>query len=285
VRVAISIWLTGDERKGVRKVSPKTIRNRLVALAALFHLLDRAPGEARTPPSPTDGISIEVRKRRPTYVRVETIRAVVENLKRQEQSKTGKARGRLLDPKTRARFMVIAATGIRPSMLKRVTPDDVDLERRTVTIAAGKGGEPIGFYLNDDMLAAWEVFVEADAWGEYDTRSAARVLRTAGWPAHVRPYNARHAVGQDLSEQGEDLQDIADWMGHADPETTRRFYVPILTGRMRAMSERLNGCLGWVPQNVPQPTPDKGGKSRKNVSVPAQPVQRKRADSVKKSAR
>ncbi len=252
VRRAVSVWLTGDPVRDIRKCAPKTVRNRLVALASLYHMLDQQPGE-RTPPSPTDGITVAVQKRRPAYVTTEIIRLVVENLKQQEQSKTGrKKRGRLLDAKTRARFMVMAATGIRPAMLKRVQPGDVDLERRTWMVAGAKGGEPIGFYLNDDMLAAWEVFVQADAWGEYDTRSMARVLRTAGWPKGIRPYNARHSIGQDLSEHGTDYRDIADWLGHADPETTRQFYVPILTGRMRAMSDRLNGRLGWVPQGVPQ---------------------------------
>ncbi len=95
------------------------------------------------------------------------------------------------------------------------------------------------------MLAAWKLFIEAKAWGPFDTTEFAKVLRRAEWPPGIRPYNARHAVGQDLSEQGEGLQDIADWLGQKDPEATRQHYVPVLNSRLRGPSERIDGRLGW----------------------------------------
>lgn len=273
VRLAIGRW-TEDG------VAPKTIRNRLVALSSLYRLLDVEPGQRR-PMTPVDGITVPVPKKRPTYVSVTIVQRVEMNLRAQQ------AAGRLRDGKTRGRFMVMAATGVRPSQLVRVQPQDVDVARRTWNVAGAKGGEPITFWLNEDMLTAWKVFIAADAWGRYDTRSMARTLRTAGWPVGVRPYNVRHAVGQDLSERGEDFQDIADWLGHSDVETTRRYYVPVLTSRLRAMSERIDGRLGWesVPQTVPQKTGlhrPKASDSGRNVT---RPVQTKRAVSRKKTAR
>ena len=62
----------------------------------------------------------------------------------------------LTDPKTRARFMVIASTGVRPAELKRAEPADVDLERRVWLVRTAKGGAPRAFWLNDDMMAAME---------------------------------------------------------------------------------------------------------------------------------
>jgi integrase len=109
--------------------------------------------------------------------------------------------------------MVMAATGIRPSQLKRVQAEDSDFERRIWIVAGGKRGEPISRYLNGDMLTAWRLFVAVSAWGEYDSRSYARVLRTAGRPNGIRPYNVRHAIGQDLCEQGEDLKLVAVGLG------------------------------------------------------------------------
>lgn len=265
VRLAIARWRAAGK-------APKTIRNRLVALAALYHTLDGAPGQPAAP-TPVDGITIDVPKRRPAYVPVSVVIAVEAQLRAQRTA------GRLRDDKTRARFMVMAATGVRPAALTRVQPQDVDLKRRTWFVAGGKGGEPISFWLNDDMLAAWRIFVRAQAWGAFDTRSMARVLRTAGWPPGVRPYAVRHAVGQDLAEQGEDYEDIAAWLGHSDVATTKRYYVPILSGRLRDMAQRLAGRLGWatVPQSVPQRPVRRRPKLAETGRKQTRPVQRKRA--------
>ena len=103
----------------------------------------------------------------------------------------------------------------------------------------------MNYWLNDDMLAARQLFVGSNAWGWFDTRSFARALRTAGWPAGVRPYNMRHSRGQDLIEQGEDYEDVKDWLGHSDVATTKALYVPTQSGRLEQMSQRVNGRLGW----------------------------------------
>jgi integrase len=244
VRAWVNRWLAAG-------VQPKTVRNRLVALAAVWRLLD--PGE----PTPVDGITVRVPKRLPAYVPVALIKAVDAMLAQRQRE------GRLHDAKTRARFQVIAATGLRPSQLRRLQPCDLDLKRRTLVVAGAKGGKPIAFYLNDDMHAALRLFADEAAWGPYDTYEYACTLRAAGWPKGIKPYALRHAVGQDLSEQGEDLQDIADWLGHTNTRMTRAYYVPVLNSRMRAMSERLDGRLGW---GVPEQGPEKRGAGRRNMA-------------------
>ena len=74
----------------------------------------------------------------------------------------------LTDLKTRARFMVIASTGVRPAELKRAERGDVDLDRRVWAVRTAKGGSPRVFWLNDDMKAAWDAFIAAEAWGHFD---------------------------------------------------------------------------------------------------------------------
>jgi hypothetical protein len=139
---------------------------------------------------------------------VDIINTVAANLKRQEEPGACETRRH--------------ASGLwswpRPAsaQLKRVQAEDSDFERRIWIVAGGKRGEPISRYLNGDMLTAWRLFVAVSAWGEYDSRSYARVLRTAG-----RPYNVRHAIGQDLCEQGEDLKLVAVGLGLAHARGTR----------------------------------------------------------------
>lgn len=235
--------------------SPKTVQNRVRSLQHLYRTLDgkraKTPADDVTWKKPT--------KTRPRAVPVETIRATIAGLLAQEKN------GRLRDAKTRARFLVLVTTGQRPAQVMRTTARDLDLTRKVWFVPAAKGGEPVPLPLNADMDIAWRLFHAASAWGKYDTRSFARTLRTAGWPADVRPYNARHSVGIALSESGEDLGDIQAWMGHSRVQTTRDFYVPLLESRLAAMSERSAKRLDLDPQGARYGgTPPEKRKKRPN---------------------
>jgi integrase len=244
VRRAMSLWI----RSGV---APKTIRNRLWTLKHLYHVLHGPRVE-----TPVDDVEPPQKVRHiinPTPAA--TILKVYKNLLAAEQN------GTLRDAKTRARFMVRAASGRRPVEIMRAKPDDVDLERRIWRVRDAKNGWSEGVYLNDDLLAAWRVFVEANAWGEFNTGSQAKVLRTAGWPKDVRPYNLRHSLGIALSEAGIDFVDVAGHLGHKDVRTTRTSYVPILNSRMERASRAIDGRLsGWNAGTEDRSQPQKTDK-------------------------
>ncbi len=220
----------------VHGVKPKTIRNRRWSLQHLYRVLYgkrcTTPVDDIPPPPKTKTIPVAVE---PSHVL-----AVLERLKAQER------KGLLRDAKTRARFMVRAVTGRRPSEIMRAQPTDVNLDRREWRVRDGKGGWSEGLYLNDEMLTAWRLFIEADAWGDFDTGSMARTLRAAGWKVGVRPYELRHSIGIALSDAGVDLADISPFLGHTSLQTTRQTYVPIRQGRMQRAAEALDGRFnGW----------------------------------------
>ena len=231
VREARARWL--DEG-----YTPKTVNNRVQTLRHVYRLLDgkRAP----TPVDEVDPLTVPVQTKH--NVSPTVFLTVATNL--------------AIDPKTRARFMVIASTGVRPSELKRAEPGDVDLERRVWMVKTGKGGDPRAFWLNDDMLAAWQAFLSADAWGAFDGSDYAKALYAAGWPTHIRPYQARHSVGIELSERGVDLGDVQGWLGHKHIATTRKHYVGVLPSRLKQASERLDGRFGW--EALPSPAGQTG---------------------------
>jgi integrase len=217
-------------------VSPKTCNHRVDALRQLWRGLD-----GKRAPTPCDEVDpLNVPRQPVKTVSPDTVRAVYLGLLR------GEAKGTLRNAKTRARYMVLAASGVRPSELMRAQAGDVDLDARVWRTRDGKGGvRPGGLYLHDDLLEAWQVFVKADAWGKYETSAFARTLREAGWPEGVRPYQLRASVGVALSEAGNDLADVGAWLGHSRIDTTRAHYVPVLAGRMKGAGESLNGRIGW----------------------------------------
>jgi integrase len=217
------VWLAAG-------TAPRTVNHRVAALKTLYHELD-GPHVA----TPCDTVvPLAVPRVPPAPVTPETIRAVYLQLLEHERA------GVLRDQKTRARYMILAASGVRASELARAEPGDVDLEARVWRTRDGKGGvRPGGLYLHDDLLAGWKLFVEAKAWGPFETNSMSRVLRNCGWPPAVRPYTLRHTVGQTLSESGADLADVSAWLGHSRIDTTRRSYVPAIAGRIQALGESI----------------------------------------------
>lgn len=219
------------------KVAPKTINNRVTALRAMYHLLDG--DEAITPADRVRQLPVAL----PPPVAVDA--AIIGKVYAQLQA--FEADGRLRDGKTRARFRLMAETGRRPSEIMRAEPADIDRHRGVWLVRDGKGGfTPGGVYLTPSIRAAVDEFIAADAWGEYNTGSFAQVLRAAGWPADIRPYNLRHSVGMALADAGADHVDIAAALGHKDLSTTRRHYVGIRASRTRAALERIAGRIAYA---------------------------------------
>lgn len=235
VRAAVRLWQTdgrvvGRDENGQevrRPFAAWTIRHRVNALRDLFHALD---GEDA--PTPVDGLRLQrPPDTTPVFITPKTIVDVAKKLR---------------DRKTRARHLVLATTGARPVELARARPGDVDLKVGLWPVRTAKGGVGRVLRLNTpEMLAAWRAFIAADAWGTYDTSLHAKRLRRAGWPDGVRPYALRGTWGMELSRRGADLADIQQLLGHADPRTTRKFYVPPEESRLAAATKATAGRLKW----------------------------------------
>lgn len=219
--------------------APKTINHRVAVLRHLYTTLDGA--KAKTP---CDTIQpLHVPKTPIRRVSDATILTVDRNLQLREANPPGRPYD---GAKTRARFRVLVSTGRRPSEVMRAQPGDVDLENRVWVVRDGKGGWSPGLYLNEDMLAAWTLFVEANAWGKYNTGSFAVALRNAGWPKDIRPYNARHTTWITAVERGADMADVQTGAGHTQLATTR-IYTGVRGSRMQRLSETLDGRFGGFP--------------------------------------
>lgn len=227
------------ERAGV---APRTLRQRRQFFQELYRHFDGA-----TVQTPVDTAKLPpVLKRRPEEVPNATILKVYNSLLEHERI------GHLRDGKTRARYMVQATCHQRPASIKLAEPGDLDLlpEPRNGIYGiwrarAVKDGEAVPVYLNQEQAAAWSLFIREEAWGDYDTRSFARVLKSNGWTG-PRPYNLRHSGGITLSENGVDLGDIQHHLGHTDISTTRTFYVPKLHARQQHVSQVLDGRFGFT---------------------------------------
>jgi len=221
--------------------SPLTIRHRLDMLEDYFDVMHPEL------PNPVAKIKRPARPEPdPVGVPVDIVRDVLLTL----------AKG---DPVVYARFAVLASTGQRPVQLMRCQP------QRDLTIFRDGPNEDgtAGFWrtrgtrlkpsttvpLNSEMVAAFELVAEANAWGEYDTSDQAKAVHAAGWPADVRPYNTRHSLLQDaLNEYGLDLVELLVITGHKRIDTLRRNYARLAPAQQQRVVRTLEGRLGALPQ-------------------------------------
>lgn len=247
VRNAVGLWI--DQGYAAR-----SINNRISALRQFYKICD---GEDAA--TPCDGIRwLKPPKAAKQLVRIEIVNRVCARLLERHAAwrsvRTGPGRpGGQHALKDRARLMVMSACGKRPAEVGRAEPSDLDLERRVWYDRAAKDGDSPGLYLNDEMLYAWQEFINADAWGEFsEDGHFARRLHDAGWPTGVKPYNVRHSVWTDASERGADLADIQVGAGHKRIETTRKHYVPVLRSRVQKLSELVDHRHGWPLRLVAQ---------------------------------
>lgn len=244
-----------------KAVAARTIRNRIAALRDLYHDLDGdlAPtpcdklGRKNLPAAPAGdpvplpvAIIIAVGQK---LADLATPRVLVKRYRTDDQRDAAIARERLRAAdyaKTYARYCVLVATGQRPCSLMRAIPEHVilDGDQPFWYLGPAKNAGAHGVLLNDDMVAAWRLFIAANAWGPYDATTHANRVHAAGWPHGIRPYNAKHSVANDaLDDDAVGLSNIQAHFGHTTPTTTNRFYARLKARKQFAVSKALEGRL------------------------------------------
>jgi len=259
VEFAIADWRRAN-------YSAKTIRHRCRVLESLYRALDGSKA-----PTPLDDVKQPAKpKPRPVSVPDDLIADVARNLYRNELA------GTLRDAKTRARFLVRATTGRRPTEIKHARPEDVQLEQRLWYPRTAKGGINSGITLNEEQVAAWRLFIQAKAWGTFDDRSFNKTLRRNGWPKDISSRNLRHSTAIAIRARGGDLADIKDHLGHASIQTTTEHYLTVVPERQQATSARLEGrfsagALAASPMFSPMSTPRLRKKRQESLGKHATP--------------
>lgn len=149
-------------------------------------------------------------------------------------------------------FVVLSiATAARPKHLLELTWNRVDLKARIINLdnptkdrtAKGRARVPI----NDmalEMLATARDAAQSDHVIEYDGRpvlslrkAVATASRRSGIP--LTPYVLRHTAGVWMAQAGTPLEEIAEFMGHTDLNTTRRHYARFHPDHLRKAARAL----------------------------------------------
>lgn len=146
--------------------------------------------------------------------------------------------------------------GLRISEVVRLDGEDIDWQRRIVTIWEGKGGKIRRVEMNRDLVRAMEDWKEQRGEGAQalfvSSRGRERITRQrvhylirryldevglSDYSAH----SLRHSFCRNLIDAGQPLQVVAQLAGHESLETTRRYITPSEHDRRRAVESISEG--------------------------------------------
>ncbi|MEL7124460.1 MAG: tyrosine-type recombinase/integrase [Bacteroidota bacterium] len=131
--------------------------------------------------------------------------------------------------------MMIYSAGLRIGECIRMRKADLDFDRNTVFIKAGKGKKDRVSVLSQklkeklkDYLASYQPdywLFEGQTGGTYSATSIQKIFRRAVDKANINPFSTvhtlRHSFATHLLERGIDLRTIQTLLGHSSTETTQ----------------------------------------------------------------
>lgn len=141
-----------------------------------------------------------------------------------------------IEPHIRLAILLMLTTAGRSGALFELTWNRVDLERRVIKLSSNDIGPRKGratVPINDTLAAALQTARQAALsdyvieWGGRRVRSIktgfnAAVLRAG--IAHCTPHDLRRTAGRFMAEAGVPIEEIAQYLGHTNPNITRSTY-------------------------------------------------------------
>ncbi len=249
VQVMLHRWLTeGDAvtraatRKGGRRperLSAQTVRHRRNALRHVWTVLDGpdAPNPVKRAAVPRVPMPVT----RPRSL--QAIGAVLATMPRSA---------------TRARLLLMAATGLPQKVVQQLEPSSFDPVSLTLLVpgrAKGRTTAPRVVPIAPVVADIWAEVVRLEAFGPFSTSSMRTSFRLAARHAvkdglctaadvdGLTPYDLRHAFGALIYRATGDQPTVARLLGHTDLRTTKRYTVAAHVDVDRSAVDRIGALL------------------------------------------
>lgn len=140
------------------------------------------------------------------------------------------------DPHIKLAIILMVTTAGRIGALLELTWDRVDMDRRIIRLATNDIGPKKGratVPINDTLMAALQTAHSADVsdyvieWGGRKVGSIKTGFNAAVKRAgieHCTPHDLRRTAGRFMAEAGVPIEEIAQYLGHSNPNVTRSTY-------------------------------------------------------------
>jgi site-specific recombinase XerD len=206
-----------------KRRSPKTITCHLQTIRLFFDYLIN--DEGMTIINPVTKVSIRLPKPLPRHLKDDDVERLLAVMR---------------DPRDRAMFTLMLRCGLRVEEVSRLTVDAIELSRRRLFVANGKGGKDRIVYLSDDTRHALEAYLDlrsSKARGVFLVQKGmmkGKSLSVRGIQKRIEYYakrskvrvschQLRHTMATQLLNADADLTTIQDLLGHGQITTTQRY--------------------------------------------------------------
>lgn len=207
-----------------------TISRTIASMKNFFHYAERQGWVTISPAEMLKAPKID--KKLPSILTVEQMDCLLS----QPGNKT------LKDLRDKAMLELLYATGIRVSELINLTVNDVDMEQECISCRSRDKVRKVPFgspakkalevYMkevrNEIVTSTGVPYLFTNCNGEQMSRQGFWKLikyyaRKAGIKEEITPHTFRHSFAAHLLENGADLKDVQDMLGHADISTTQLY--------------------------------------------------------------
>lgn len=168
------------------------------------------------------------------------------------RSETEKLLDAAVDPHIRLAMLLMFTTAGRIGAILELTWDRVDLDRRQIRLATNDIGPRKGratVPINDTLAAALQDARSA-ALSRYVVEWAGRPVKSikTGFNAaveragidHCTPHDLRRTAGRRMAEAGVPIEEIAQYLGHSNPNVTRSTYAQFSQDYLRKAAGSLD---------------------------------------------
>jgi integrase/recombinase XerD len=217
-------------------LAPATIDRRMAALSRLFNFLCRSNPRRKNPVFAFNAMT--TRKYRSREYKSRAV----------DDATLQTLLGGINSPRDRAMFSLFVASGLRLSELAQLDIDSLSEERETGSdgvervlgtgTVIGKGNKERRFYFDQEAIVAIAAYLETrmdDCPALFISQSNARLSGRAiqytltSWCSrlglkHINPHSFRHYFATNLANANMDALVLQSLMGHADFETTTRYF-------------------------------------------------------------
>ncbi|RJE82967.1 tyrosine-type recombinase/integrase [Paracoccus onubensis] len=155
------------------------------------------------------------------------------------------------EPHIKLAMLLMLTTAGRIGALLELTWDRVDFDRRLIKLATNDIGPKKGratVPMNDTLMAALKSAQETALsryvieWGGGQVKSIKTgfnaAVKRAGI-AHCTPHDLRRTAGRFMVEAGVDIEEVAQYLGHTNPNVTRSTYARFSPEYLRKASDAL----------------------------------------------
>lgn len=164
--------------------------------------------------------------------------------------------GGAIDPHIRLAMLLMLTTAGRIGAILELTWDRVDMQRRTIRLATNEIGPRKGratVPINDTLMAALQT-ARANSLSEFVVEWGGRQVKSikTGFKAaivragieHCTPHDLRRTAGRFMAESGVSIDEIAQYLGHTNPNVTRSTYAKFSPDHLRKAAGSLE--LGGI---------------------------------------